>query len=564
MPTYQQFPLPDAGEGLTEAEIVAWHVAVGDTVEVNQTIVEIETAKSLVDLPCPWSGVVSAILVEPGQTVDVGTPIIEIDTDPSGAAPEPGAPDAAEQVVRAEHGGAIEHGHRGNGRRHQGVEPGGADEIEAARVSTPTAPAGRAGSGAPAAPSAPSAPSGREGARAAAGLVGRAPQEEAAAGLAGHAPSGAREAAGLAGAAPVAAAAGLTAAPARESVLVGYGLAEPGAGRRPRAGEQSAAPTEAATAATAVTPATAATPASSRHALAKPPVRKLARELGVDLDSLNPTGPGGIVTREDVLERASQAEARTLATYPGDDLPWLATGTVSGDGRQTRVPVKSVRKRTAEAMVTSAFTAPHVTVFQTIDVTRTMKLVERLRADREFADVRVTPLLIAAKALILAVRRHPEINASWDDANQEIVYKHYVNLGIAAATPRGLVVPNVKDAHRLGLLDLAKGIAELTATARAGRTSPADMADGTITITNVGVFGIDTGTPILNPGEAGILAFGAIRQQPWVHKGKVKPRHVTQLALSFDHRLVDGELGARVLADVAATLAEPAQGLVWG
>jgi pyruvate dehydrogenase E2 component (dihydrolipoamide acetyltransferase) len=223
-----------------------------------------------------------------------------------------------------------------------------------------------------------------------------------------------------------------------------------------------------------------------------------------------------------------------------------------------------VRKRTAEAMVASAFTAPHVTVFQTVDVTRTMKLVEKLRADREFADVRVTPLLVAAKALLLAVRRHPEINASWDEADQEIVYKHYVNLGIAAATPRGLVVPNIKDAHRLGLLPLARAIAELTATARAGKASPADMADGTITITNVGVFGIDTGTPILTPGEAGILALGAIRPQPWVHKGKIKPRHVTQLALSFDHRLVDGELGSRVLADVAAVLQDPAHGLVWG
>jgi pyruvate dehydrogenase E2 component (dihydrolipoamide acetyltransferase) len=223
-----------------------------------------------------------------------------------------------------------------------------------------------------------------------------------------------------------------------------------------------------------------------------------------------------------------------------------------------------VRKRTAEAMVASAFSAPHVTVFHTIDVTRTMKLVERLRADREFADVRVTPLLIAAKALMLAIRRHPEINASWDDASQEIVYKHYINLGIAAATPRGLVVPNIKDAHRLTLRELADGIAQLTATARAGRVTPSDMSDGTITITNVGVFGIDTGTPILNPGEAAILAFGAIREQPWVHKGKIKVRHVTQLALSFDHRLVDGELGARVLADVARVLAEPAHGLVWG
>ena len=284
----------------------------------------------------------------------------------------------------------------------------------------------------------------------------------------------------------------------------------------------------------------------------------------MDLDSVSPTGPGGIVTREDVLARAAQAEARTLATYPGDDAPWLASGTVSSDGRQTRVPVKSVRKRTAEAMVTSAFTAPHVTVFHTVDVSKTMKLVERLRADREFADVRVTPLLIAAKALMLAVRRHPEINGSWDEATQEIVYKHYINLGIAAATPRGLVVPNMKDAHRLNLKDLASALADLTATARAGKTSPTDMSDGTITITNVGVFGIDTGTPIINPGEAAILAFGAIREQPWVHKGKIRIRHVTQLALSFDHRLVDGALGSQVLADVARVLHDPSHGLVWG
>jgi len=496
VPTYQQFPLPDAGEGLTEAEIVSWQVAVGDTVTVNQTIVEIETAKSLVDLPSPWSGVVTRLLVEPGTTVDVGTPIIEIDTDPSGEGPaapsEPQggaapAPAADEPPARS---GAL---HRVSAPR-TSVEPGGADEIEAARDAE-----GPAARREPAATATPAA-----------------------------------------AAEPAAAATSAPAAPQRQAVLVGYGAADAGTSRRPRAAD------------------------ATRHVLAKPPVRRLARELGVDLDSLSPTGPGGIVTREDVLAHAARAEARTLATYAGDDKPWLASGTVSSDGRQTRVPVKSVRKRTAEAMVASAFTAPHVTVFHTVDVTKTMKLVERLRGDREFADVRVTPLLIAAKALLTAVRRHPEINASWDDEAQEIVYKHYVNLGIAAATPRGLVVPNVKDAHRLGLHDLALAIAELTATAREGRTSPSDMADGTITITNVGVFGIDTGTPILNPGESAILAFGAIRQQPWVHKGKIKPRHVTQLALSFDHRLVDGELGARVLADVAAVLADPSRGLVWG
>jgi pyruvate dehydrogenase E2 component (dihydrolipoamide acetyltransferase) len=229
----------------------------------------------------------------------------------------------------------------------------------------------------------------------------------------------------------------------------------------------------------------------------------------------------------------------------------------------TRVPVKSVRKRTAEAMVTSAFTAPHVTVFHTLDVTETMNLVAKLKADKEFADVHVTPLLIAAKALLFAIRRHPEINASWDETRQEIVYKHYVNLGIAAATPRGLIVPNIKDAHRYDLHTLAQELQDLTQEARNGTTSAQAMQDGTITITNVGVFGIDTGTPILNPGEAAILAFGAVRQQPWVHEGEIKVRWVTQLALSFDHRLVDGELGSRVLSDVATVLGDPTKALVW-
>jgi 2-oxoisovalerate dehydrogenase E2 component (dihydrolipoyl transacylase) len=363
-------------------------------------------------------------------------------------------------------------------------------------------------------------------------------------------------------------------------VLVGYGTVEAGSARRPRRGSAASgtrAPVTGAAQATGSTPS-AASPSSSAKAvpsasspaspaahrsLAKPPVRKLARELGVDLDSVTPTGPGGIVTREDLLAHTRAAEPRGLATYPGDDQPWLASGTVSPDGRQTRVPVKSVRKRTAEAMVASAFTAPHVTVFHTVDVTKAMRLVTRLREDREFKDVRVTPLLIVAKALLLAVHRHPEINASWDDESREIVYKHYVNLGIAAATPRGLVVPNIKDAHRLTLKELAGELTQLTLTARAGKTSPADLSDGTITITNVGAFGIDTGTPILNPGEAAILAFGAVREQPWVHKGKIKKRQVTQLALSFDHRLVDGELGSRVLADVAKILEDPSQFMVW-
>ncbi len=464
MPTFEQFKMPDAGEGLTEADILTWRVAVGDTVEVNQPLVEVETAKSLVELPCPFDGVVIELLASEGDTVEVGIPIVVIDVDPTGAGPEATpAPESAGATPAP----VTAHEHTGHG---SAPEPA-------------------------------------------------------------HAP---------AAAAPESADSG--------AVLVGYGVKAGSAHRRERA-EGALEPIGGTEGAYPV--------------FAKPPVRKLARDLGIDLSTINPSGPGGLVTREDVEQRAQAGSARTLATYPEDDQPWLESGYSTPDGRATRVPVKSVRKRTAEAMVKSAFTAPHVTVFQTVDVTATMDLVAQLKGDRDFADVRVTPLLIVAKALLLAVRRHPEVNSSWDDASQEIVFKHYINLGIAASTPRGLLVPNIKDAHRLPLRALAQKIGELTADARSGKTSPANLSDGTITITNVGVLGIDTGTPILNPGEAAILAFGAIRQQPWVHEGEIQIRWVTQLALSFDHRLVDGELGARVLADIGRVMNNPAQGLVW-
>lgn len=453
MPKYVNFSLPDVGEGLTEADIVDWKVAVGDTVEVNDILVEIETAKSLVELPSPHAGVVTELLAEVGATIDVGRPIITIDVDPGGPAADAEGADGAEGATAAEDASGAE------------ASDGG----------------------------------------------------------------GAKETSG--------------------DVLVGYGTKVPSGVRRARkqTGESAPDPRK-----------------GSGTVFAKPPVRKLAKDLGVDLARIPGTGPGGIITRADVREAAEGSQVEKLVVYPGDDRPWLDGGIVSADGRQTRVPVRSVRRRTAEAMVTSAFTAPHVTVFTTIDVTRTMKLVERLRTEREFADVRVTPLLIAAKALILAIRRHPQISAAWDDGAEEIVYKHYINLGIAAATDRGLVVPNIKNAHRMQLLDLAEAIGDLTRVARSGKTPVQAMQDGTATITNVGVFGIDTGTPILNPGESAILAFGAVSQRPWVHKGKVKPRWVTQLALSFDHRLVDGELGSRVLSDVAAVLEHPSRALVWG
>ncbi|MEU9184826.1 dihydrolipoamide acetyltransferase family protein [Streptomyces sp. NPDC048484] len=351
----------------------------------------------------------------------------------------------------------------------------------------------------------------------------------------------------------------------RKPVLVGYGVSVSSTKRRPRRGVPAQQPEAAA----AVHSELNGHAAPAARPLAKPPVRKLAKDLGVDLAGVTPSGPDGIITREDV--HAAVAPAPSAATAPvGAAAPApaaapIAAPLVSYDGvRETRVPVKGVRKATAAAMVGSAFTAPHVTEFVTVDVTRTMKLVEELKRDKDMQGLRVNPLLLVCKALLVAIKRHPDVNASWDEAAQEIVQKHYVNLGIAAATPRGLIVPNIKDAHAKTLPQLAEALGELVGTAREGRTSPAAMQGGTVTITNVGVFGVDTGTPILNPGESAILAVGSIKLQPWVHKGKVRPRQVTTLALSFDHRLVDGELGSKVLADVAAVLEQPKRLITWG
>ena len=293
------------------------------------------------------------------------------------------------------------------------------------------------------------------------------------------------------------------------------------------------------------------------HVLAKPPVRKLARDLGVDLRVLTGTGPQGTITRADV-----EAASTGVAVAPATAAP---SRTIDFDPatREQRIPIKGVRKQMAAAMVASAYTVPHVTIFTTVDVTPTMEFVERLKTNREFADVRLSPLLVVAKALLLAVRRNPLVNATWDDAAQEIVVKDYVNLGIAAATPRGLLVPNIKSADSLSLLDLARELNQLVATARDGKTPPADMAGGTITITNVGVLGMDNGTAIINPGESAILCFGAVRDMPWVYEGELAVRKVTQLALSFDHRFIDGQLGSQFLADIAAMLADPGVLVAW-
>lgn len=373
-------------------------------------------------------------------------------------------------------------------------------------------------------------------------------------------------------AAPAAADAGSAPSPGkREPNLVGYGAVVESSGRPTRrarsltvVADAGSKPVETpvAEAAPAKTSAAASTDGGTGQAerpRSTPPVRKLAKDLGIDLAEVVGTGPAGLISRDDVRNFVGGGDLPAAAHHLSA-VPDRAPGEPSGSGqreRETRTPIKGVRKFTAAAMVASAFTAPHVTEFLTVDVTPTMDLLARLKANRAFAGYKLTPLTIVAKAVLIALRWHPSLNSRWDEASQEIVQFNYVNLGIAAATPRGLTVPNIKDADTLTLTGLSEALTALTESARAGKTTPADLTGGTISITNIGVFGIDAGTPILNPGEAAILAVGAVRNMPWEYRGEVALRQVMTLSLSFDHRLVDGEQGSRFLADVGAILAEP-------
>ncbi|GAA2677669.1 hypothetical protein GCM10010400_45950 [Streptomyces aculeolatus] len=556
----REFRLPDVGEGLTEAEILKWFVQPGDAVHDGMVVCEVETAKAAVELPIPYDGVVQEIRFAEGDTVDVGTTIIAVDTEP-GAGPGPGGTETPATAEPA---------------------PGGSPAAPAAETSYGAEGGGSAASGGGAAAgSAPAAQPGEPGT----GTGGAAPKREPVLVGYGVAQSSTkrRPRRPQPGAETAAASAAIQGelngrAPAPEAPQAPGGTAAPGTGHgtsAPSGGPAAAGgfggvPGARGAAAAPAAPAAGGT--AGGRVLAKPPVRKLAKDLGVDLAAVVPTGDGGVITRDDVHAAVAPVPAEPAAAPAQPVQPAPQPAPVSAatapepaaDARETRIPIKGVRKATAQAMVASAFTAPHVTEFVTVDVTRTMKLVRELKEDPDLAGLRINPLLIVAKALLLAIRRNPEVNSAWDEDRQEIVRRHYVNLGIAAATPRGLIVPNIKDAHARSLPELATELAGLVATAREGRTTPEAMQNGSVTITNVGVFGIDTGTPILNPGEPAILAFGAIKLQPWVHNGKVKPRHVTTLALSFDHRLVDGELGSKVLADVAAVLERPKRLLTWG
>jgi pyruvate dehydrogenase E2 component (dihydrolipoamide acetyltransferase) len=507
-----EFKLPDVGEGLTEAEIVTWKVKEGDSVSINQVLVEIETAKSLVELPSPYAGVVQQLMVPEGETVPVGTPIIAIGDALDGPLPAEPAP-SGEPTTSVE---PVETTEQTESDPYLGMaEKAGAAEQARQVLSTDIDLSNPAASGSAEGES----------------LVGRMKADRGATRRA-RKPAAAFQ---------------------TQAAFESTGAAAP---NELDEEDESDGPAVPATAAPAAEPQ----PGNVR-VLAKPPVRKLARDLGVDITALTGTGPNGTVTREDVQAAGDGATSYEPAagTTTSYDVP-------AGE-REWREPIKGVRKMMGQAMVQSAFSAPHVTEWVTIDATRTMEFVERLRTRREFREVRVSPLLVLARAVMLAMRRTPEINSWWDDAAQEVVYKSYVNLGIAAATPRGLVVPNVKDAEAMSLLELAQALNALVETARSGKTQPAEMAGGTFTITNVGVFGVDSGTPIINPGESAILAFGAIKKQPWVVStdagDAIAVRQVTTLALSFDHRHVDGEKGSQFLADVAGILEDPASALLF-
>lgn len=429
------FPLPDVGEGLTEAEIVEWRVQPGDQVAVNQIVCEIETAKSLVELPSPFEGVVQELLAKEGDTVQVGAAIISVQ-----GAGDPEVPDTGVTQTVVDAGESVSH------------------EPEEAPVKN----------------------------------------------------------------------------------LVGYGTQATETTTRRRRHQVPSNPTATPVVVPASLPVAEAVPV-----VAKPPIRKLAKDLDVDLATVQATGIAGEILREDVIRHAGQATVFKNIETPA----WP-------ENREDRIPVKGVRKAIANAMVKSMFSAPHVSVFVDVDATRTMDFVKRLKSSPDFAGIKVSPLLVMVKAMIWAVQRNPTVNSTWTE--EEIIVHHFVNMGVAAATPRGLIVPNVKDAHTLNLRDLARSLENLTLTAREGKTTPEEMSGGTVTITNLGSFGVDTGTPILNPGEVTIVALGTIKPKPWVVNGEIRPRMVTTVAASFDHRVVDGDVASRFVADVASVMEEPA------
>ena len=508
----REFNLPDPGEGLLEAEIVSWKVKVGDRVAVNDVLLEIETSKSLVELPSPFAGVVADLLAAEGTMVEVGTPIIRIE-DSAQVEAEAGsdAPDTlldASLVPHEAPQGASSDGRSLRSERHEGPPDTVSGNVQDDLGEVPVPVSTPASSGSMLVGYGAKAGSITRRPRRGAGAVAvPIPETDQVHGSYDTTNPVSRHTDAVTPSAP------LSASPSGEQ------LPQPG---RPEADVES-----------------------GRPPLAKPPVRRIARDLGIDLTRVPGSGPRGTITAEDVVTAAQGARPATS---------------------DRRVPLRGVRREMFRAM-TASLHVPQATAFSEVDVTGTMDLIEILRGRREFAGLRVSPLLVFAKAACLAIARNPEINSSFDEATEEIVLHGDVNLGIAAATPRGLVVPNIKRAGHMNLLELAQSLNEMVAVAKQGRVQPGDLNLGTFTITNVGVFGVDGGTPIMNPGEAAIMCLGTVRRKPWVMGSgddeRIEIRSICTVSLTFDHRVVDGEMGSKFLADVATIMTDPGLSLLF-
>ncbi|MGC4892577.1 dihydrolipoamide acetyltransferase family protein [Micromonospora sp. DT31] len=451
----RDFLLPDLGEGLSEAEIVEWRVAVGDVVTVDQSVVEVETAKAVVDVPCPYAGRVVALHGAAGEVRPVGQPLITI--APLDDATDPHATYREEE--RAGSGNVLigyGTGHGGSGRRRRRPRL-----VPAAEPGVP----------------APPAPAGSSGGRAAAGP------------------------------------------PA---------VADPTPG--PAAGGPAVAPL-----------------------VISPIVRRLARERGVDLGSLRGTGPGGVIRRVDV-EAAAGTPAARLAAVP--DAPPAHVGLAPAPDGDVVIPLTGIRKVIADRLSRSRREIPEVTIW--VDVDATGLLATRAAINAAAPDAPVSILALLARICLSGLRRYPQLNARVDTEGQRIVQSAGVHLGIAAQTDRGLLVPVVRDAQRLTTRELAAALAETTAAARGGTLPPARLTGGTFTLNNYGVFGVDGSTPIINHPEAALLGVGRIVDKPWVVDGQLAVRKVTQLSLTFDHRVCDGGVAGGFLRHVADCVEQPA------
>ncbi|MEV0724685.1 dihydrolipoamide acetyltransferase family protein [Micromonospora purpureochromogenes] len=463
----QVFLLPDLGEGLSEAEIVEWRVAVGDVVTVDQSVVEVETAKAVVDVPCPYAGRVVALHGAAGEVRPVGQPLITIaplDGDGDGGGEPAGHATYREEELAGSGNVLIGYGtgHAGAGRRRR--RPRLALAPESGGAPTP-APAGGTVDGDPA-------------------------------GVAGD------------------------------------------RGGDPAAGSVDAAPT-----------------GGTAPLVISPIVRRLAKELGVDLAALRGTGPGGVIRRADV-EAARTAPATRLAAVPDQPAPAAHVGLAPTEGQDVVIPLTGIRKVIADKLSRSRREIPEVTIW--VDVDATGLLETRAAINAATPDAPVSILALLARICLSGLRRFPQLNAHVDTEGQRIVQSAGVHLGIAAQTDRGLIVPVLRDAQRLTTRELAAALAETTAAARAGTLPPARLTGGTFTLNNYGVFGVDGSTPIINHPEAALLGVGRIVDKPWVVDGQLAVRKVTQLSLTFDHRVCDGGVAGGFLRHVADCVEQPA------